>query len=110
MLAGSLRKKLSFQSLGGTPNSMGELTTWTTYYSCRGSVQILRAQLAYSTGDFIAQSTYDVRIRYTATQSFSVGDRFLTEDGTVFQIDVVMNVQMRNREIQILSHVINQAV
>jgi head-tail adaptor len=108
MNAGALRKKLSFQSLGGTPNSMGEKTTWTTYYTCRGSVNILRSQMLYSPGDFISQAVYDVRIRWTSSQTFGVGNRFLTEDGTVFQLDAVMNVGMRNREIQMLAHVINQ--
>lgn len=110
MEPGRLNKRLSFQSLSGAVNQLGERTTWQTYYTCYGSVSVLRGQLIYNTGEFIAKSTYDVRVRYTATQTFSVGDRFQTEDGTTFVIDAVMNVQMRNREIQILAHVIDQAV
>ena len=110
MKPGSLRKRLTFQKLSDTTNSFGEKTTWVAYYTCYGSVKQLAAQLIYSTGEYVGKETYDIRIRYTKDQDFSVGNRVLTEDGTTFQIDSVMNIQMRNREIQVLTHVLNQVV
>lgn len=104
-----LRHRLAFQSQSGAANSVGEKTTWVTYYTCWGSVKILRAQMNYSTGDFIGKETYDVRIRWTASQSFNVGDRFVRQDGTIFQIDSAMDgPEGYHVEIELLCHVIDQ--
>jgi SPP1 family predicted phage head-tail adaptor len=105
---GKLKKRLSFQRLSSATNSFGEATQWVTYYTCWGSVQQLRAQLIYGTGEQVGKETYDIRVRHTTTQSINIGDRCQLADGTTFQIDGLMNIQMLNREIQILSHVINE--
>jgi SPP1 family predicted phage head-tail adaptor len=104
-----LRNRLSFQSKSSAVNSVGESTGWQTYYTAWGSVNILRAQMMYSTGDFISKATYDVRIRWTASQTFNVGDRIVREDGTIFQIDSVMDGPGGYHfEIQMLCHVLDQ--
>ena len=110
MNVGSLRKRLTFSSKSGTPNSFGEVTGYSPYYTCYGSVDIHKGQLLYNTGEFIGQNVYTISIRYTGTHTFNIADRITTEDGTLFEIQAVLNPQMRNRVIQILAYTINQQV
>jgi SPP1 family predicted phage head-tail adaptor len=107
---GSLRKRLSFQHNAGTTNSMGEkVPNWTEYYSCYGSVEPMKGQLAYNTAGFISQSTFSIALRYPGKDiQIDVADHIVV-DGRTFEIQAVLNKEMRNRELQILAYVVNDA-
>ncbi|MGA7830670.1 MAG: phage head closure protein [Terracidiphilus sp.] len=105
---GRLNKRLEFQSLGGTPNAGGELTTWTTYATLWGSIDVLRGQLLYNTGEFIEQSTYNLVIRFNPTVNISVADRIVCE-GTTFIIEAILDKDFRHRELQLLCYVLNES-
>lgn len=107
MKSGTLRKRLSFQSKSTTKNSVGESTGWAEYYKCFGSVGALKGQLYYNTGAFIAQSTYSIATRYTKSVTISVADHIVC-DGVTFEIQAILDKDMRHRELQILAYVINE--
>ena len=106
MNIGAMRKRLSFQSKSGDKNSFGEQTTWQEYYACWGSVDILKAQLQYSTQQFVEKTTYTISIRYPKGVVISPEHRIIC-DGDVFEIEAVINKERRNRELQILAYVVN---
>ncbi len=103
---GALRRRLSFQSLSGTPNSVGERTQWTEYYSCWGSVDVLRGQLIFSTAEFISQSTYTITIRHPQAITFKVADHIVCE-GKTFEIQSILDPEMRHKTLNFLCYVIN---
>ena len=104
---GKLNKRLHFQQLGGTPNAGGELTTWVTYATLWGSIDALRGQLLYNTGEFIEQSTYNIVIRYNPAVTISVADRIVCE-GTTFIIEAILDKDFKHRELQLLCYVLNE--
>ena len=104
---GKLNKRLCFQQLGGTPNAGGELTTWTTYATLWGSIDVLRGELLYNTGEFLAQSAYNIVIRYNPAVTISVADRIVCE-GTTFVIQALLDKDFRHRELQIIAYVLNE--
>jgi len=106
--SGRLNKRLQFQSLGGTPNAGGELTTWVTYCTLWGSIAALKSQMIFNTDTFIAQSTYTVSIRFNSAQTINVADRIVC-DGNTFVIQAILDRDMQHREIQILAYVLNAA-
>jgi head-tail adaptor len=64
--------------------------------------------MLYQTAEFISQSTYRIVIRYPWGQTIAPNDRIVWESMT-FTIDAVINPEMRNRELQILGHVVDEA-
>lgn len=108
MNAGQLRHRVSFLKKSLTVNSVGESTGWTPVYSCWASIEILKAKMYYQTAAFIAESTYQIVIRYPRSVSLNVSDHMVF-NGTTFEVDAVTNVEMRSIELNILAHVINEA-
>lgn len=107
MEPGKLRKRLSFQRKSTAVNSFGESTGWSEYYECWGSCTALKGQLNYSTGQFVAMSNYSLTIRYPHAVTIAVSDHIVV-DGTTFEIDAVLDPEMRHRSLQLLCHVTNE--
>lgn len=106
--AGKFNRRLQFQQLGGTPNAGGELTTWTTYATLWGSIDALRAQLLYNTGEFLEQSAYNIVVRYNPAVTISVADRIVCQ-GNTFVIQAILDKDYKHRELQIIAYVPNEA-
>jgi SPP1 family predicted phage head-tail adaptor len=106
---GEMIHKVQFQSRSTTRDGFGQqLDTWTTYYSPWAKVGELRGQMLYQTAEFISQSTYKINLLYPFSAAIGVNDRAIC-NGQTFVIDAVLNLEMRNRELQILCHVLNEA-
>lgn len=108
MQAGKLNKRLSFQSKSASTNSFGESAGWSEYYKCWGSVTALRGQLAYQPGEFISKSIYSISIRDAPSVTISVADHIVC-DGVTFEIQAILDKEMRHRELQLLCYVVNEA-
>lgn len=106
MNTGKLRKRLSFQSKGTAKNTMGEQTVWTEYYAAWGSIDVMKGQLMFSTAEFVSQSTYSIGIRYPKGVNIAVSDHIVCE-GRTFEIQAILNKEMRNRELQVLAYLVN---
>jgi SPP1 family predicted phage head-tail adaptor len=119
MITGKLRKRLQFQSLSTTPDASGQpQNTWTTYYTCWGSVDYHKGQLFYDIAEFVGQSFYTIKIRFPWGITISPNDRVVwTQTGgasssgspVVFSVQAIINPEMRNRELTVLAYVINEA-
>jgi SPP1 family predicted phage head-tail adaptor len=108
MITGKLRKRVQFQSLSTTPDAYGQpQNTWTTFYTCFAEIDVLRSQMLYDPSQFVAQSTYRIVIRYPWAVTIAPNQRVVWEN-TAFNIQAVVNPEMRNRELQILAYVLDE--
>lgn len=108
MDTGALRHRITFQQKSAVVNSVGEATGWTNYYTCWASIDVLKSQMYYQTAEFIAQSTYEIVIRYSSSVVIDPSLRIVNGNDT-YQIQTVTNTQQRNRELKILAVLINEA-
>lgn len=106
--AGELRKVVSFQRASTKQDSVGQPeSTWSTYYTTRAKVDVLRGQLLYQSDVFINKNTYQIAMRFPpAGITISVADRLVC-GGEVYVIQAVINVEQRNRELHLLAYVVN---
>jgi len=104
---GSLRHKVQLQRPSITQDSVGQPTnTWTTYYTSRAKIDILKGQLLYQTAEFINKNSYQITMRFPVGILISAADRVVFND-QVYVIQSVINVEQRNRELRLLCYVLN---
>jgi SPP1 family predicted phage head-tail adaptor len=105
--SGELRHLVQFQSPSATQDAAGQPTTaWTTYFTTRCKIEILRGQLLYQTSEFISKNSYELTLRYPPDVTISVADRALF-NSQVYVIQAIINVEQRNRELRLLAYVTN---
>lgn len=106
---GDYRKRLTFQSNAGTQDSSGQPTnTWTTYYTCWGAIGIHHGAMVYDPGQFASQSFYLISCRYPGSSVVINPQDIITCEGETYLIQVVMDIEKKHRELQILAYSIDQ--
>lgn len=107
---GAMRKRLHFQSpTNGQDTSGAPTTSWATYYTCWGSIEVLRSAMQYDPAQFVAETFYTVVIRYPgASISISPQDKIVC-GSEAYQIQTVMDIQKLHRQVQLLVYQLNQA-
>ncbi|HET9087143.1 MAG TPA: phage head closure protein [Acidobacteriaceae bacterium] len=108
--SGRLDRRIQIQSQSTVQDTFGQrVNTWTTFYTCWASLDIVKAQLLYNTGDFVDKATQYITIRYTSSQTFSIGDRIIYSEPTTgivhtYEIQSVLNPEQANVYIQFLAY------
>lgn len=104
MNPGSLKHKITFQKLGSTKNSYGELKkdndNWINYKDVRAAIYPVSGREFFSAEKVNSEVTHKVNLRYIKGLSpdmrIKFGDR-------LFSIISIINFQERNTELQILA-------
>lgn len=101
MRAGSLRHRITIEQSTQTPNDLGErIETWATLSQRWASVEPLSGRELETARIHHATVSHRITIRYYSslqpTHRIKWGSR-------IFSIDAILNIDERNREMQILS-------
>jgi phage head-tail adaptor, putative, SPP1 family len=100
MRAGRLRHKIEIQQVVETQSATGAvINTWQTYYQARASYEPKSGKEAYTAQQEHAQATAMFRMRYKAGITTKMR---LIYDNRVFDIENVIDVYGRGRELQIM--------
>jgi head-tail adaptor len=109
--AGSLRYAIQIQQQTATQDSLGQpLAAWSTFYSCRAAIDIQNSQLIYSTAEFMSKVTYRITMRWPGAEIILQPTMRIVyvEPATgithVYEIQALINVQMRNRVLVCLAY------
>lgn len=102
MRAGQLRHKLSIERPQTETTASGH--TKISSYDCigtmRASIEPLRGREMLQAQQVNAETTHRIRARHR--KDIRTSDR-LTKDGRVFEIESILNVDERNRELEIMA-------
>jgi SPP1 family predicted phage head-tail adaptor len=100
MRAGRLRHRITIQDYTESQNTFGEVTkNWTDYATVWAAVEPVKGREFWESQQINAEITTKVTIRYLA--GIKPKMRILY-DTRIFEIDSVINVDERNRELQLL--------
>jgi SPP1 family predicted phage head-tail adaptor len=100
MRAGRLRHRITIQDYTESQNSFGEATkNWTDYATVWAAVEPVKGREFWESQQINAEITTKVTMRYLA--GIKPKMRILY-DTRIFEIDSVINVDERNRELQLL--------
>lgn len=97
MQAGKLRHRLTLQQSTDANNTRGEaIENWADEANIWGSIRPLSGREGFAANQMYASATHEIRIRYRAGV---VPKKRLKHGVRVFDIDAVLNVDERNREL-----------
>lgn len=100
MRAGELRHPLTLQQATDVQNTRGEaIPTWSDVADVWGAIEPLSGREGFAANQMYASATHRIRIRY---RSGVVPKMRFTKGSRVFEIDAVLNVDERNRELACL--------
>lgn len=100
MNSGSLRHRVTIQSLTKTSDGTGGFTeTWTDAATVWAEVTPLKGFERYAAQQIRAQLSYRVRLRF---RNDVTSDMRLIHKGKILTIQAVINVNGRNRELELL--------
>ena len=100
MRAGRLRHKVTIQDYTESQNTFGEVTkNWTDYATVWAAVEPVKGREFWESQQINAEITTKVTLRYLAGVKPKMR---ILHDTRIFEIDSVINVDERNRELQLL--------
>jgi len=100
MRAGRLRHKVTIQDYTESQNTFGEVTkNWTDYATVWAAVEPVKGREFWESQQINAEITTKVTLRYLAGVKPKMR---ILYDTRIFEIDSVINVDERNRELQLL--------
>lgn len=100
MRAGQLRHRVTIQQFTQTQNEYGEIVEgWTTFATVWAAVEPLRGREFWDAQQLNAEVTARIRLRYLS----GVGPTMrVVYDGRTFEVDSVIDVDERHRELQLM--------
>ena len=100
MRAGRLRHRVTIQDYTESQNTFGEVTkNWTDYATVWAAVEPVKGREFWESQQINAEITTKVTLRYLAGVKPKMR---ILHDTRIFEIDSVINVDERNRELQLL--------
>lgn len=101
MQAGKLRHRLTLEEATDTLNARGEaVPAWSTVTTLWGAIDPLSGREGFEARQLYASASHRIRLRYRAG---IVPKMRLTKGARVFEIDAILNVDERNRELVCLA-------
>lgn len=108
MRAGQLNKKVTVQSYTSAANSFGEMIeTWSTYATRNASVEPLQGREFWAAQQLNSEVTSKIRLRYDSITGAITPKMRVQWDSRTFKIHSVINVNQRNREVQLMCSELN---
>ncbi len=99
MRAGRLRHRFEFKSSTGAQNAFGEsIETWETYATLWGQLEPLRGEEIIHARQVTATVSHRLRVRYNSSIA---PEHRAVFDSRTFEINSVINVRERNREMEL---------
>lgn len=100
MQAGRLRHRVTIQNAVEARNAYGEaIKTWSTVATVYASVEPIRGREMFDAEQVQSEVTHRVRLRYRPGLTSQMRLLF---NGRMFEIQTVINVNERNREVQLM--------
>ena len=112
---GEYNRRVTIVSRSSTTNAMNEqIFAWTDKQTIWARIVQLFSALTYQAQTFESKATSAIYIRWNNAIQFNIGDRVRYIDPstsvvTLYEIESVNNVNMQNREIQMLVYVLGGA-
>ena len=106
MRSGDLRKRVILQKRDVTLDSAGQqVTTWTTLATVWASIEALSVRDLLAAQAVQSEVSHKITVRYRSEFSTPVADATyrLNYNGRLFNIKGVMNIDERNRTIEIMA-------
>lgn len=101
MQAGKLRHRLTLEASTDTNNTRGEpIPTWSTVANVWAAIDPISGREGLAADQMYASATHRIRIRYRAGV---IPKMRFTKGSRVFDINAVLNVDERNREMVCLA-------
>jgi SPP1 family predicted phage head-tail adaptor len=102
MRAGKLRRNLAYQQKTQVPDSLAQpQPTWTTLAQFWCGIRSPTGRESLNAQQIKAQVSHVVETRFSPSTPVLPTGRFVTEDNRVFNISYVLNVDERNRQLDI---------
>lgn len=107
---GELRHKITITRVGSGQDDFGQpVNTWTPFFSTRAKIQNLSGQQLYQAAEFTSAAQVRIMIRWPgAAREVRPGDRVLF-GSHVYVVQIVDNVLLRNRKVNLNCVEINGA-
>lgn len=100
---GALRNQVQIQQQTSTPDSVGQpQATWTTILTAMAAIEATAAREAYQTGQFVADVTHRISIRWPGDGVVLHGGQRVAYGTRIFQVQAVENVRERNSLVHLL--------
>ena len=100
MRAGRLRHRVTIQNYTESQNTFGETTkTWADYATIWAAIEPVKGREFWESQQVNAEITTKITMRYLAGVKPKMR---VLDDNRIFEIDSVINVDERNRELQLL--------
>lgn len=107
MDASKYNRRVEFQRLTDTKDSLGQNTEWESFYSCWAAVVDITGAMVIKSGQPISKSTYKITIRYNPDVIITAENRIFS-NRQAFEILSVSNVKQENIDLELLCVVINE--
>lgn len=103
MRAGKLNNKAEIFVPNATPNPFGEIESGAVSLGVFACSATTKPRREYTTDETVVSKTeFDLRFRYYAALETLPRSAFLVLNGMTLEINAVANVQLNNREIQMI--------
>lgn len=101
---GRLRRKITIQQITETRDAYGEpIKTWTTLLNTRAAIEPLMGREFWESQQHNAEKNVRFRIRHSKTAETITPKMRISWDSRTFDIQSVVNVYERNREIILMA-------
>lgn len=105
---GFLRHQVALQAQTTTQTSSGApQETWNTILTCFAGVESIHEREDFQTSQFVAQVTHRITVRWPGASIAIGGPMQIMFGSRIFKVQTVVNVQERNRVLQLYCLEIN---
>jgi SPP1 family predicted phage head-tail adaptor len=102
MRAGQLRHRITIEQASDARDEYGEpVQSWTTYAQAWAAVEPISGREYWSANQDVAKANYRIRLRHDPALAITTAMRVLF-DGRTFDIEAVLNIGERGRELQMM--------